>query len=73
MIKKFLEMLIIIGVMIHLIHMLCLLLALLSCMIEVSLGKIMLCIMCLGEYVMNLLLFIMLAILLLQFFVRIKK
>jgi hypothetical protein len=29
--------------------------------------------MCLGEYVMNLLLFTMLAILLLQFFVRMKK
>jgi hypothetical protein len=32
-----------------------------------------LCIMCLGEYVMNLLLFTMLAILLLHFFVRMKK
>jgi hypothetical protein len=73
MIENFLEMLIIIGVMMRLIHMLCLLLALLLCMVEVSLGEIMLCIMCLGEYVMNLLLFTMLAILLLQFFVRMKK
>jgi hypothetical protein len=62
-----------IGVMMRLIHMLCLLLALLLCMVEVSLGEIMLCIKCLGEYVMNLLLFTMLAILLLQFFVRMKK
>jgi hypothetical protein len=38
-----------------------------------KLGEIMLCIMCLGEYVMNLPLFTMLAILLLQFFVRMKK
>jgi hypothetical protein len=73
MIENFLEMFIIIGVMMCLIHMLCLPLALLLCMVEVSLGKIMLWIMCLGEYVMNLLLFTMLAILLLQFFVRIKK
>jgi hypothetical protein len=65
MIENFLEMLIIIGVMMCLIHMLCLLLALLLCMV--------LCIMCLGKYVMNLLLFTMLAILLLKFFVRMKK
>jgi hypothetical protein len=50
-----------------------LLLALLLCMVEVSLGEIMLCIMCLGKYVMNLLLFTILAILRLQFFVRMKK
>jgi hypothetical protein len=43
------------------------------CMVEVNLGEIMLCIMCLGKYVMNLLQFTMLAILLLQFVVRIKK
>jgi hypothetical protein len=66
-------MLIIIGVMMCLIHMLCLLLALLLCMVEVSLGEIMLYNMCLGEYVMNLLLFTMLAILPLQFFARMKK
>ena len=43
MIENFLEMLITIGVMIMmpLIHMLCLLLALLLCMVEVSLGEIM--------------------------------
>jgi hypothetical protein len=73
MIENFLEMLIIIGVMMRLTHMLYLLLALLLCMVAVSLGKILLCIMCLGEYVMNLLLFTMLAILILQFFVRMKK
>jgi hypothetical protein len=73
MIENFLEMLIIIGVMMCLIHMLCLLLALLLCMIEVGLGKIMLWIMCLGEYVMNLLLFTMLAILRLHLHVRMKK
>jgi hypothetical protein len=49
------------------------LLALLLCMVEVSLGKIMLCIMCLGEYVMNRLLFTMLAILHLRLYVRMKK
>jgi hypothetical protein len=51
MIENFLGMLIIIGVMIimFLIHMLCLPLALLLCMVEVSLGEIMLRIMCLGE------------------------
>ena len=63
MIENFLGMLIIIGVMMRSIHMLCLLLALLLCMVEVSLGEIMLCIMCLGEYVMSLLPFTMLAIL----------
>jgi hypothetical protein len=57
----------------RLIHMLCLLLALLLCMVEVGLGKIMLCIMCLGEYVMNLLLFTMRAILRLHLYVRMKK
>jgi hypothetical protein len=46
---------------------------LLWCMIEVSLGEIMVCIMFLGEYVMNLLPFTMLAILLLRFYVRMKK
>jgi hypothetical protein len=72
MIENFLGMRIIIGVMlIIMIHMLCLPLALLSCM--VGLGKVMLCIMCLGEYVINLLLFTMLAILLSQSFVRMKK
>jgi hypothetical protein len=38
-----------------------------------NLGEIMLCIMCLRKYVMNLLQFTMLAILLLQFVVRMKK
>jgi hypothetical protein len=48
-------------------------LALLLCMVEVSLGEIMLCIMCLGEYVMNLLPFTMLAILHLHSYLRMKK
>jgi nitric oxide reductase large subunit len=56
-----------------LIHMLCLPLALLLCMVEVGLGEIMLCIMCLGEYVMNLLPFTILAILHLRSYVRMKK
>jgi hypothetical protein len=72
MIESVLGMHIIIGVMlIIMIHMLCLSLALLLCM--VGLGKVMLCIMCLGEYVMNLLLFTMLAIPLLLSFVRRKS
>jgi membrane protein implicated in regulation of membrane protease activity len=54
-------------------HMLCLLLALLLCMVEVGLGKIMLCIMCLGKCVIYLLLFSMLATLHLYFHVRMKK
>jgi hypothetical protein len=72
-IENFLEMLIGVMIIMSLIHMLCLLLALLLCMVEVNLGEIMLCIMCLRKYVMNLLQFTMLAILLLQFVVRMKK
>jgi hypothetical protein len=57
-IGKFLVIPIIIGVMIMmlLIQMLCLPLVLLLLMVEVGLGEIMLCIMCLGKCVMNLLL-----------------
>jgi hypothetical protein len=55
------------------IHMLCLPLALLLCMVEVGLGKIMLCIMCLGKCVINLLPFFMLATLRLYFHVRMIK
>src|SRR5687767_6077303 len=55
------------------IHMLCLPLALLLCMVEVGLGKIMLCIMCLGKCVIYPLLFSMLATLRLYFHVRMKK
>jgi hypothetical protein len=64
-----------IGVMIIMLstHMLCLPLALLLCMVEVGLGEVMLCIMCLGEYVMNLLPFTMLVILYLRSYVRMKK
>jgi hypothetical protein len=75
MIENFLGMLIIIGVMIMmlLIHMLCLHLALLLCMVEVGLEEVMLCLMCLGECAMNLLPFTMLEILHLRFYVRMKK
>jgi hypothetical protein len=48
-------------------------LALLLFMVEVGLGEIMLCLMCLGKCVMNPLLFFMLATLLLFFHVRMKK
>jgi hypothetical protein len=44
-------------ILLTMIHMLCLPLALLLCMVEIGLGKIMLCIMCLRKCVMNLLLF----------------
>jgi hypothetical protein len=75
MIGKLLVVLIIIGVMIMLliIHTLCLSLVLLLFMVEVGLGKIMLCLMCLGECAMNLPLFIMLATLLLYFHVKMQK
>jgi hypothetical protein len=75
MIEKLLIVLIIIGVMIMmlLIHMLCLPLVLLLFMVEVGLGKIILCIMCIGKRVINLLLFLMLATLRLYFHVRMKK
>jgi hypothetical protein len=76
MIRKLLVVLIIIRVMFILlimIHMLCLPLALLLCMVEVGLGEIMLCLMCLGKCAMSLLLFFMLATLLLFFHVRMQK
>jgi hypothetical protein len=76
MIGKLLVVLIIIRVMFILlimIHMLCLPLALLLCMVEVGLGEIMLCLMCLGKCAMNPLLFFMLATLLLFFHVRKQK
>jgi hypothetical protein len=76
MIGKMLVILIIIRVIFMLlimIHILCLPLALLLCMVEVGLGKIMLCIMCLGKCVIYLLLFSMLATLRLYFHVRMKK
>src|SRR5688572_26198356 len=62
-----------IGVMMLLIHMLCLLLALLLCMIEVGLGEIMLCLILLEKCAMDLLPFTMLAILHLHFYIRMKK
>jgi hypothetical protein len=76
MIRKLLAVLIIIRVMFMLlimIHMLCLPLAPLLFMVEVGLGEIMLCLMRLGECAMNLLPFIMLAILHLYFHVRTQK
>jgi hypothetical protein len=60
-------------ILLTMIHMLCLPLALLLCMVEIGLGKIMLCIMCLGKCVINLLPFFMLATLHLYFRVRMKK
>jgi hypothetical protein len=59
--------------MLLMIHMLCLPLVPLLFMVEVGLGEIMLCLMCLGECAMDLLPFIMLAILLLYFHVRMQK
>ena len=76
MIEKLLVVPFIIKVMfilLKMIHMLCLPLALLLCMVEVGLGEVMLCLMCLGECAMNLLPFTMLAILHLRFYVRMKK
>jgi hypothetical protein len=75
MIENFLGMLIIIEVMIMmlLIHMLCSLLVLLLFMVEVGLGEIMSCIMCLGKCAIKLLLFSMLATLLLFFHARMQK
>jgi hypothetical protein len=76
MIGKLLVVLIIIRVvfiLLIIIHMLCLPLALLLFMVEVGLGEIMLCLMCLGECAMNPLLFFMLATPLLYFRVRMKK
>jgi hypothetical protein len=60
-------------ILLIMIHMLCLPLALLLCMVEVGLGEIMLCLMCLGKCAMSLLLFFMLATLLLFFHVRMQK
>jgi hypothetical protein len=60
-------------IMMLLIHMLCLPLVLLLFTVEVGLGEIMLCIMYLGKYAMNLLLFSMLAILLLFSHVRMQN
>jgi hypothetical protein len=76
MIGNILGMLIMIDVMIMLlilIHILCLHLAPLLFMVEEGLGEIMLCLMRLGECAMDLLLFIMLAILLLYFHIRTQK
>jgi hypothetical protein len=76
MIGNMLGMLIRIDVMIMLlimIHMLCFHLAPLLLMVEVGLGEIMFCLMRLGQCAMDLLLFIILAILLLYFHVRTQK
>jgi hypothetical protein len=42
-------------------------------MVEVGLEKVMLCLMCLGEHVMNLLPFTMLATLHLHLYIKMKK
>jgi hypothetical protein len=55
------------------IHMLCLHLVLLLFVVEVGLGEIMLLLMLLGKFAIDLLLFIMLAMLLLYFHVKIQK
>jgi hypothetical protein len=73
MIGKLLVIVRIMFILPTMIHMLCLPLALLLCMVEVGLGKIMLCIICLGKCVTNLLPFFMLATLHLYFHVRMKK
>jgi hypothetical protein len=76
MIGKLLVILIIIRIMFMLfimIHMLCLPLALLWFKVEVGLGEIMLCLMLLEKCAMDLLLFIMPAILLLYFHVKMQK
>jgi hypothetical protein len=73
MIGKLLVVLIIIRVMFIMIHMLCLPLALLLFMVEVGLGEIMVCLMLLEKCAIDLLLFIMPAILLLCFHVKMKK
>jgi hypothetical protein len=73
--RKLLVIPIIIGVIVMMlfIHMQCLPRVLLLSTVEVGLGEIMLCIMCLGKCVMNLLLFTMLAILHLSFYVGMQK
>jgi hypothetical protein len=73
MIGKLLVIIRVMFILLTMIHMLCLPLALLLCMVEVGLGKIMLCIMCLGKCVINLLLFFILETLRLYFHVRMKK
>jgi hypothetical protein len=79
MIGNLLGMLIMIDAMIMLFYlviillMLWLLLALLMLMVEIGLGVIMLCLMRLGELAMVLLLFSTLAILPLNFFLRMQK
>jgi hypothetical protein len=71
MVGKLLVIIRIMFILLTMIHMLCLPLALLLCI--VGLGKIMLCIMCLRKCVINLLMFFMLATLCLYFHVRMKK
>jgi hypothetical protein len=73
MIGKLLVVTRVIFMLLIMIHMLCLPLAPLSCMVEVGLGEIMLCLMCLEECEMNLPPFTMLAILHLCFYIRMKK
>jgi hypothetical protein len=66
-------MIILVLMMLHFILMLCSHLVPLSFMVEVGLGEIMLLLMLLGKFAMDLLLFIMLAMLRLCFHVKIQK
>jgi predicted RNase H-like nuclease (RuvC/YqgF family) len=73
MLRKVLIIIIVMIVLLIMVHMLCLLLVLLLFMVEVGLGEIMLLLILQGKFAMDLLLFIMLAILLLYFHVRMQK
>jgi hypothetical protein len=76
MLRKFLIMIGVIIMLLYLsimIHMLCLHQALLMHMVEIGLGVIMLCLMCLEKLAMVLLLSIMLAMLLLYFHAKMQK
>jgi hypothetical protein len=66
-------MIILVIMMLHLILMLCSHLVPLLFMVEVRLGEIMLLLMLLGKFTMDLLLFIMLAMLPLYFYARMQK
>jgi hypothetical protein len=66
-------MIILVIIMLHLTPMLCSHLVSLLFMVEVGLGEIMLLLMLLGMFIMDLLLFIMLAILPLYFNARMQK
>jgi hypothetical protein len=73
MIGKLLVIIRVMLILLTMIHMLCLPLAPLLCMVEVGLGEIRLCLICLRKYAMNPLLFFMLATLLIFFHVRMQR